>query len=68
MNQRAVYDGHKRVHSLKCQSVVAPNGMIANLFCPVEGRRHDAAMLTMSGLLDELQQFSYAPNGEALCI
>ena len=69
MNQRAVYDGHKRVHSLKFQSVVAPNGMTANLFGPVEGRRHEeGAMLTMSGLLDELQQFSYAPNGEALCI
>ena len=67
MNQRAVYNGHKRVHSLKFQSVLAPNGMIANLFGPVEGRRHDATMLMMLGLLDELQQFSYAPNGEALC-
>ena len=38
------------------------------MFGPVVGRRHDAAILTMSSLLDELQQFSYAPNGEALCI
>ena len=68
VNQRAVYNGHKRVHSLKFQSVVAPNGLIANLFGPVEGRRHDAAMLVMSGLLDELEEYSYAPNGEALCI
>jgi len=25
-------------------------------------------MLVMSGLLDELEEYSYAPNGDALCI
>ena len=30
-NQRIVYNGHKRVHGLKYQSVVLPNGMIANM-------------------------------------
>lgn len=34
-NQRVLYNGHKRVHALKFQSVVAPNGMIANLYGPV---------------------------------
>ncbi|KAK3705284.1 hypothetical protein QZH41_008168, partial [Actinostola sp. cb2023] len=34
-NQRVVYNGHKRVHGLKFQSVVAPNGLIANLFGPI---------------------------------
>ena len=34
-NQRIVYNGHKRVHSLKFQSVVVPNGMIAHLYGPV---------------------------------
>ena len=34
-NQRVVYNGHKRVHSLKFQSIVVPNGMIANLYGPV---------------------------------
>lgn len=34
-NQRIMYNGHKRVHCLKFQSVVAPNGMIANSFGPV---------------------------------
>ncbi len=63
-----VYNGHKRVHSLKFQSVVAPNGLIANLYGPVEGRRHDAAMLVMSGLMDELEQHSFDPNGAPLCI
>ena len=36
VNQRAVCNGHKRVHTLKFQSVVAPNGLIGNLFGPVE--------------------------------
>ena len=34
-HQRVVYNGHKRVHALKFQSVVAPNGLIANLYGPV---------------------------------
>ena len=35
VNQRIVYNGHKIVHSLKFQSVVIPNGMIAHLYGPV---------------------------------
>ena len=34
-SQRVMYNGHKRVHALTFQSVVAPNGLIANLFGPV---------------------------------
>ena len=34
-HQRVLYNGHKRVHALKFQSVVAPNGLIANLYGPV---------------------------------
>ena len=34
-NQRVVYNGHKRVHSLKFQSVVVPSGVIAYLYGPV---------------------------------
>ena len=34
-NQRVVYNGHKRVHALKFQSLALPNGMIANIFGPV---------------------------------
>ena len=56
------------VHALKFQSVVAPNGMIANLFWPVEGRRHDSRLLVMSGLLEQLEQHSFYQDGVALCI
>ena len=44
------------------------NGIIANLFGPVEGRRHDSAMLQMPGLLDQLEQHSHSPEGEPLCL
>ena len=47
---------------------MAANGMMASLFGPVEGRRHDSRMLAMSGLLGQLEQHSFSPDGEALCI
>ena len=34
-NQRVVYNGHKRVHALKFQSVTFPTGMIAHMYGPV---------------------------------
>ena len=66
--QRELYNGHKRVHAIKFQSIIAPNGMIANLYGPVMGRRHDAYMLAASGVLNELEQHSFEPTGNSLCI
>lgn len=54
-HQRICYNGHKRIHALKFQSVVIPNGLIAHLYGPVEGRRHDSAILRMSGLMREFE-------------
>ena len=67
-NQRMLYNGHKRVHGLKYQSVTTPSGMIASLFGPIEGKRHDSAMLNLSGLLQQLQLYSYDSNGNVLCL
>jgi nuclease HARBI1 len=55
-NQKQSYNGHKRVHSLKFQSVSAPNGIIVDLTGPWEGRRHDCGMLRESGLLERLEK------------
>ena len=63
-----MYNEHKKVHAIKFQSVVAPNGLVANLYEPVEGKRHDSGMLAMSGLLDALQRYSVSPYGNTLCI
>nr|XP_058957409.1 uncharacterized protein LOC131784603 [Pocillopora verrucosa] len=66
--QRIVYNGHKRVHALKFQSVAIPNGLIANMFGPVEGRRHDAGMLHDSGLLHNLEAYAYSATGLPMCL
>ena len=57
--RRVVYNGHKRVHGLKFQSVALPNGLIGNLYEPVEGRRHHAQMLEDSGLLNDLSRVGF---------
>ena len=49
------------------QSVETPNGLIANMYGPVEGRWHDAFILGMSGLLDQLRNVNL-PNGEPYVI
>ena len=67
-SQRIVYNGHHRVHALKYQSIACPNGLIANLYGPVEGRRHDSGMLADSGIYQQIQQICHAPNGSPLCI
>lgn len=67
-HQRVLYNRHKKVHAIKFQSLVAPNGMCANLYGPVEGRRHDSTMLAKSRLLESLQLHSRAPDGSVLCI
>ncbi|KAK3733408.1 hypothetical protein QZH41_012167, partial [Actinostola sp. cb2023] len=48
-------------------TVVTPNGLIAHLFGPIEGRRHDAFMLGVSGLTARLQRF-VKQNGEPYVI
>ena len=67
-HQQLVYNGHKLVNSLKFQSLVIPNGLIANLFVPVEGCRNDAGMSNESGLLNALQTYVHTPTGNPLCI
>ena len=67
-NQHIVYNGHKRVDALKFHSVALPKGLIANLYGPVDGRRHDAGMLKDSGLLNDLQRVAFSPTGDVLCL
>ena len=53
---------------MKFQLVVVPNGLIANLYGPVEDKIHDSGMLMDSGLLNQLQQYSFGQNQYPLCI
>ena len=69
VQQRILCNRHKRFHALKFQSVTTPSGVTANLYDPVEGRRHGCAFLAISNLLQDLiRQFSYGGNGQVLCL
>ena len=67
-DQRVVYNGHKRVHAIKFQSVATPDGMVALLHGPYEGKRHDSGILRESGLLQDLEHYSVSPDGQVMCI
>lgn len=67
-DQQLFYNGHKRVHSLKYQTIVAPDGLIVHLFGPMEGRRHDCALFNASDVLAQLQSLPPAPNGDTYCV
>lgn len=54
MKQRILYNGHKRKHSLKFQAVTSPDGIIAHIFGPIEGRWHEWTMYVRSFLDDIL--------------
>jgi hypothetical protein len=64
--QHRVYSGHRRVHALKCQGVLSPDGMIMDLFGPVPGRRHDCFMLRESDINAPLAQLQAAYNTKSM--
>jgi hypothetical protein len=53
-SQDVLYSGHKRIHCIKFQSLLTPDGIIASLYGPVEGRHHDLFLLRESHLTDIL--------------
>ena len=65
--QESVYNGHKRQHSLKFQSVMLPCGIIGHFSGPIEGRRHDSAMYFFSGLDDQVRNI-HDSNGKQLAL
>ena len=69
IEQKAFYNGKDRVHCIKFQSIVTPDGLIAHLYGPMEGRRHDAAMLRESSLLHQLENNLPLPEaGDCYCL
>ena len=67
--QSLVYNGHKGCHCLKYQSITTPNGITANLFGPLEGRRLlKSFMLPHSGVMFQLEQHSFDSQRNSLCI
>ena len=70
-NQQELYSGHKRIHGLKTQGIVFPNGIQPYPFGPVNGRRHDSTVLRRSRIIQILEEvcrggpsaWHTAPNG-----
>lgn len=62
-NQRHMYSGYKKGHVLKYQSIVLTNGLIGRLDGPYIGRRHDAAILHLSKIMDEMKTFLINQDG-----
>jgi len=63
--QRSVYTGYKKIHGIKVETVLLPNG-ISTVFGPVSARVHDVGgVMLMSGLddflLDIQQNMPWAP-------
>ena len=56
------------MHTLQYQSVFAANGMIANLYGPVDGRSHDVGILRRAELLHKLKQYCNKADGSPLGI
>lgn len=54
-DQRELYNGKNRVHGLKYQAVVMPNGLVAHFYGPMSGRRHDATLLRESQILQKIR-------------
>ena len=59
VGQRAFYNGHKGYHGVNYQTVVTPDGLIAHMYGPMEGCRHDSGMLRQSGLQHDLKLTLY---------
>lgn len=68
MYQNVLFSGHKRIHCLKFQSIMTANGIICNMFGPVEGRRHDSFMLRESGILPILERSMNDANGHPFAV
>lgn len=67
-HQRHVYNGHKRVHALKYQGLMAPDGLFTHAAGPWVGRRHDSRMLSESELYQQLAIYSRGRDGRPMRI
>ena len=53
--QHVLYSGHRRIHGLKTQGLVFPNGIQPFPYGPINGSRHDSFVLSSSGIVRELR-------------
>jgi hypothetical protein len=65
--QRTVYNGYKKIHAVKFQATIAPNGLILQLSGGYRGQVADSTVLRRSGLNAMLQELSELA-GQPCCI
>ena len=54
--QNAAYNGHKRKHALKYQTLTTPDGLILHAHGPIAGCRHDWALYVRSNIEQQLRE------------
>lgn len=52
---KQLYNGHKRKHATKFQTLSTPDGIISHVYGGIEGRCHDITLLRRSGLQAALE-------------
>ena len=67
LNQKIVYNSHKRVQRIKFQSLALPNELIGNFSRPYEQKQYESTMLHGSGMLTNLQRPAWH-NNQLFCI
>ena len=53
---------------MKFQGVVTPDGLLADLWGPVLGTRHDNYLLAQSGLMQKVAMHFNSPSGHPYCL
>ncbi|KAL3192833.1 hypothetical protein MRX96_058691 [Rhipicephalus microplus] len=64
-NQKVYFSGHKRVHALKYQAIMCPNGIICQLDGSYHGSKHDSGNFGNSAAYTKLQNLV---QGHDYCI
>nr|XP_037280502.1 protein ALP1-like [Rhipicephalus microplus] len=64
-NQKVYFSGHKRVHALKYQAIMCPNGIICQLDGSYPGSKHDSGNFGNSAAYTKLQNLV---QGHDCCI
>lgn len=66
--QAAVYNGKDRVHAIKYQALVTPDGMLNQLAGPWPGARHDMHMLHQSKLREFVRDLPSRADGTSFTV
>jgi hypothetical protein len=67
-NQNEHYNGHKRVHAVKFQGIMAADGIISHLPKTWDGPMHDSRIFNESGFRSILEAYSKRVDGKNLAL